>query len=75
MFAILHLKCFVLFGTGAVREGGCVGEQDGRGGEQRTGVRWTQFHSILFRSDSAGASGLGRGAAAFTPDDRALGCP
>jgi hypothetical protein len=39
MFTTLNLKCFVLF----------LGQ--GRGGEQRIGVRWTQFHSILFRSD------------------------
>ena len=30
----------------------CVGEQgQERGEEQRTGARWTQFYSILFRSD------------------------
>jgi hypothetical protein len=60
MFAMLHLKCFVLLGHGAWW-GNRVCWETG------IGARWTQFHFVLFQIDYLfalrGERHLGRGAA------------
>ena len=68
MFAMLHLKCFILFwDRGALGERGALGKGGHKvGGEQRTGAGFVLFPfigrdgrgSILFRT--CGGRALGR---------------